>query len=171
VQTLAALALVVGVVGAGVLAWAVRRHLRLAPRRRRRRGRRSHDPTADVLAEWRDAQGVLERARLGRRPAETLHEHATRLESLAQGRWLAYSPAVLTIRAARIEAPGTAPDEGDPIAAAVDAYRKLAELATRASYASDPCTTFDAADAEELSMAVRAGLTRPARRGRVPVRA
>jgi len=50
----------------------------------------------------------------------------------------------------------------------VDSYGKLAELAARASYGSDPCSAEEAAAAETLAAAVRAGLARPPRRG-VPV--
>jgi hypothetical protein len=46
----------------------------------------------------------------------------------------------------------------DPVAVAIDAYRRLAELAARASYAPDPCTADDAVEAEHLEATVRAGL-------------
>jgi hypothetical protein len=115
-------------------------------RRRRRRRRPAPDPSAEVIAQWRDAASVLERARLGRRPAETLHEHAARLQSLAGAKWLtAYRPVT-----------------DDPtevtVDAGIDAYAALAELAARASYGSGRCTAADAADAEELGGVVRAGL-------------
>jgi len=166
-DALVTLALVVGIGGILSLAWALWHKPRLPSRRRRRR--RSTDPTAEVLAQWHDAQDVLERSKLGRRPAETLHEHAARLESLAHGQWLAYAPAVLAVREAHIRGLTADGDEHDPITAAVEAYRQLAALATRASYGSDPCSDADVADAEELSLAVRAGLARPARRARAPV--
>jgi hypothetical protein len=52
----------------------------------------------------------------------------------------------------------------------IDAYGRLSALAARASYASGPCTSDEAADAELLGDVVRAGLARPAGRRRVPVR-
>jgi hypothetical protein len=52
----------------------------------------------------------------------------------------------------------------------IDAYGKLSTLAARASYASDPCTSAEAADAELLGDLVRAGLARPAGRRRTVVR-
>ena len=145
-----------------------------------RRGRGVVDPTDEVLAHWRAAAVVLERARLGRRPAETLHEHAARLESLARARWLSYTPAALpssahpdasrptTTGPATTEAGATSAIvsglmERDPIEAAVEAYRRLADLASRASYASDPCTPDEAEMAFELSDTVRTGLVRPGR--------
>jgi hypothetical protein len=139
----------------------------LLRRRRRRPRRRSTDPTAEVLAQWRDAETALERARLGRRPAETLEEHATRLRSLASAKWLtAYRPVT----------PGQPTSGGSPAArrtttdasidASIDAYGKLAALAARASYASGPCSAGEADDAEALAEVVRSGLTGPTgRRG------
>jgi len=168
------------------------RLLRLALRRRRHRRRRrlGHDPTAEVLAQWRDAEMVLERARLGRRPAETLQEHAARLQSLASAKWLTpYRPVTVsspapapapgpgttatpgsgttaTPRSGARATPGTA---GTSIDDTVDAYERLAALAARASYASDPCTPEEAADAELLGALVRSGLARPSGRRRDPV--
>lgn len=121
--------------------------------RRRRRRRPGPDPTAEVLAQWRDAARVLERARLGRRPAETLEEHASRLRSLAGAQWLTPSRPVTD---------GT-------IDATIDAYAQLAALAARASYGSDPCTPEDAADAEDLGALVRSGLSGPPHRRSVLV--
>ncbi len=115
-------------------------------RRRRRRRRPAPDPGAEVIAQWRDAVSVLERARLGRRPAETLHEHAARLQSLAGAKWLTpYRPVTDDPTEVTIEA-------------GIDAYAALAELAARASYGSGRCTAADAADAEQLGGVVRAGL-------------
>jgi hypothetical protein len=115
-------------------------------RRRRRRRRPAPDPSAEVIAQWRDAASVLERARLGRRPAETLHEHAARLQSLAGAKWLtAYRPVTDNPTEVTVDA-------------GIDAYAALAELAARASYGSGRCTAADAADAEELGGVVRAGL-------------
>ncbi|MDR3649192.1 MAG: hypothetical protein P4L20_08885, partial [Acidimicrobiales bacterium] len=104
----------------------------------------------------------LERARLGRRPAETLQEHASRLAALAGAKWLVpYRP---------VTASSPAPPNVEPsIEATVDAYGKLAALAARASYSSDPCTAEDAADAGLLGDVVRSGLGRPTGRRRVPV--
>ncbi|HXQ91266.1 MAG TPA: transglutaminase domain-containing protein [Acidimicrobiales bacterium] len=128
-------------------------------RRRRRRRRREADPSAEVVAQWREAETVLERVRLGRRPTETLEEHAARLRSLAGGAWLtAYRP---------VTGPRSTPDPDDAVRATVDAYGKLAALAARASYGIDPCTPTDADDAEALGEIVRGGLTRPVGR-RVP---
>ncbi len=136
-------------------------------RRRRRRRRPAGDPTAEVLAQWRDAARVLDQARLGKRPAETLEEHASRLRSLAQSKWL------LPYRPVTDSSPG--PDRSGAMAEAsievsIDAYGKLSTLAARASYASDPCTSAEATDAELLGDLVRAGLSRPTGRRRVAVR-
>jgi hypothetical protein len=140
----------------------------LSLRRRRRRRLPAPDPTTEVLAQWREAETVLERARLGRRPAETLQEHAARLASLADAKWLmpyrpvtTASPRSPTAPAARAAPPS--------IEATVDAYGKLAALAARASYASDPCTAEEAADAEVLGAVVRSGLGGPSGRPRVLV--
>jgi hypothetical protein len=149
------------VVGVGAVRWLWLRQRRRP--RSPRRGRAS-DPTSQVLGQWLHAQSSLERARLGRLPAETLHEHASRLESLAGARWLAsFDAAALAFRA---QAAGDGPPScertvgPDPIQDAVDAYRRLADLATRASYAPDPCTPGDAADAAQLCAVVRTGLAR-----------
>jgi transglutaminase-like putative cysteine protease len=149
-------ALVLGLVGAVVVVaglalglWMRRRgrsggDLRSAWRRIRRRRGRALEPTAEVLAQWRDADVVLGRGRLGRRSDETLQEHAARLRSLAGAQWLGpYRPV-----------------EGNAaIDTTVDAYARLAALAARASYASDPCTPDDAAEAERLGSVVRRGVT------------
>ncbi len=136
------------------------------------------DPTAEVLAQWRDAEIALERARLGRRPAETLHEHASRLAALAGAKWLVpYRPVTAGFPTPPTAGSPTPPTAGSPtpptaepsIEATIDAYGKLAALAARASYASDPCTAEDAADAELLGDVVRSGLGRPAGRRRVLV--
>ncbi|HLN43449.1 MAG TPA: transglutaminaseTgpA domain-containing protein [Acidimicrobiales bacterium] len=171
VLVVAGMALVALAVAAGL--WVRRREhrggaplphpgLRLRLRRHRRRRRAAPDPTAEVLARWRDAEIALERARLGRRPAETLQEHASRLAALAGAKWLVpYRP---------VTASSPAPPNVEPsIEATVDAYGKLAALAARASYSSDPCTAEDAADAGLLGDVVRSGLGRPTGRRRVPV--
>jgi len=148
--------------------------LRLRLRRHRRGRRTAPDPTAEVLARWRDAEIALERARLGRRPAETLQEHASRLVALAGAKWLVpYRPVTASSPTPPIASSPTgssAQAAAEPsIEATVHAYGKLAALAARASYASDPCTAEDAADAELLGDVVRSGLGRPAGRRRVLV--
>jgi len=129
--------------------------------RRRRRRRREADPSAEVLAVWREAEMVLERARLGRRPTETLEEHAARLHGLAGAAWLnTYRP---------VTGPRSTPDPAVvAVEATVDAYGKLAALAARASYGPGPCTTGEADDAELLGEIVRRGLIGRTGRRRVP---
>jgi transglutaminase-like putative cysteine protease len=113
----------------------------------RRRRIQVSDPTAEVLAQWRTAEWALERARLGRRPTETLQEHTGRLRSLAGAMWLVP------------HGPVTEPASGhDPTEATIDAYARLASLAARASYGSDPCTDQEAVEAARLEAVVRAGL-------------
>ena len=158
---------------------------RLLGRRRRRRA--AADPSAEVLARWREAERLLERARLGKRPAETLEEHASRLRSLAHSKWLlpyrpvtggGPSPAPVDIGAGAGASASASAGAGAgaggmaevTIDVSIDAYGKLSALAARASYASDPCTSDEAADAELLGDVVRAGLARPAGRRRVAMR-
>ncbi len=177
--------LVLGAIGVGLVAlivlgglWVRRlvREGRFPPgllRLRRRRGRRRRpapDPTAEVLAQWREAETVLEHARLGRRPAETLQEHAARLRSLASAKWLlpyrpviAGAPTPVTPGAPTPVTPGS-PTPAPGIDATIDAYGRLAELAGRASYGSEPCTAGEAADAELLGAVVRSGLSGPGAR-------
>ena len=130
-------------------------------RRRRRRWRARGDPTGAVLAHWHAADKALERARLGKQPAETIDEHVARLRSLAGSRWLA--PHV------HVPVPGAAPTSvGDGtggggvtvtgVEAAVTAYAGLADLASRASYGGRACTEDDVEDAERLEHTVRAGI-------------
>ena len=52
-------------------------------RRRHRRRRAGDDPAAQVLVAWAEANDVLALAGAGRRPAETLDEHASRAASAA----------------------------------------------------------------------------------------
>jgi MYXO-CTERM domain-containing protein len=127
-------------------------------RRRRKRRRSGPDPNVEVIAQWRDTVSVLDRARLGRRPAETLHEHAARLQSLAGAKWLTpYRPVT--------------DDPSDvTLEAGIDAYAALAELAARASYGSGRCTAADANHAEQLGAMVRAGLASSSGRRGVLVR-
>ena len=176
-------AIAVGLVALVVLGWLwVRRLVRegryppglLRLRRRRRRRRRpAPDPTAEVLAQWREAETVLEHARLGRRPAETLQEHAWRLRSLASAKWLlpyrpvtASAPTPVTATSPTPVVPGSPTPVTPSIDATIDAYGRLADLAARASYGSEPCTAEEAADAELLGAVVRSGLSGPgARRG------
>jgi len=122
----------------------------LRERRRRRRRRPAPDPRAEVLVQWRDAMDVLERARLGRRPAETLEEHSTRLRSLVGAQWLAPHRPVTD------DLPGL----GVTIEDSVDAYTRLAEMAARASYGADPCSPQEAAEAGQFGAVVRSGLAR-----------
>jgi len=161
----------------------------------RRRHRPVTDPTAEVLTQWQETASLLERARLGRRPAETLPEHARRLQSLADARWLGgYAPLVSGVSArdasarAGLGAAGLGSGAGlgagagvgaggsagtttstDEIGAAVEAYERLAALAARAAYSPDACTFEEATDAEHLGAVVRAGLVRPTRRRDQPV--
>ena len=133
---------------------------RLARAGRRRRRPRT-DPTGDVLAQWHDAEKVLDRARLGKRPAETIDEHAVRLRALAGSRWLAPPSSARTLTG----------DETGPVTgieAAVAAYAGLADLAARASYGAEGCTAEDADAAQHLGRAVRTGLDAGTRR--LPVR-
>jgi hypothetical protein len=142
---------------------------RFGRRRRRRLPRPAADPTAEVLARWREAEKALERARLGRRPSETLDEHASRLRSLAGAKWLLpYRPVIDSPTTDGGSSPALRPEDDEvTIDASIDAYGRLTVLAVRASYASDPCTSRDADDAAVLGDLVRAGLSSPTRR-RVP---
>lgn len=121
--------------------------------------RRRHphaDPTEEVLAQWSEAQVSLERLRLGRRPEETIQEHAARLQRLVATDWLA----------------PPAPPVGDGPAAGVDpveAYEHLAALAARALYDTAPCSPEDARRAGDLGIAVRAGMPRRSAPGRITV--
>lgn len=138
-----------------------RRPLRFRFWRRRRRRRPNADPTTEVLAQWREAAEILARARLGRGPAETLQEHAARLASLAGAKWLMpYRP----VTGAPTTVPTMPGSNQVSIDVGIDAYAKLAALAARASYGSDPCNAEDAADAEVLGDLVRSGLARPGSR-------
>jgi len=146
-----ALALVLAASAGLLLAYARRRAWR-GPRR----GRRPHgDPSAAVVAEWRLATVALERARLGRRPTETLAEHAARLGVVASERRL---PGPVTWAGPASATAGTG--STDPLTGALGAYTELAELAARASYAPGPCSPADAHDAARLCDAVRRELVR-----------
>ena len=134
----------------------------LRARRRRRRRRRAPNPTAEVLVQWHDAVTMLERARLGRRPAETLHEHATRLRSLAGAKWLMpYRPVTVGPPDSTVPPGAAGPSNRTEITieATIEAYAQLAELAARASYGPEPSTPAEAVDAELLGAVVRSGLT------------
>jgi len=113
-----------------------------ASRGRRAREHAHDDPDGAVLALWRDAEELLGRAQLGKRPAETIDEHAARLRALAGSRWLVPHAG----------APASSVDE------AVAAYGELAALAVRASYGAAPCTPDDAAAARHLDEVVRTGI-------------
>ncbi|HUI05021.1 MAG TPA: transglutaminaseTgpA domain-containing protein [Acidimicrobiales bacterium] len=115
------------------------------------------DPTALVLDHYDGASAALERARLGRRPAETIDEHVRRLRALAGAKWLVpYAPAIPEAGTAQAHA---AED-------AIEAYSRLATLAARASYGPAHCTPAEAADAERLGLAVESGLDAVAAPGR-----
>lgn len=88
-----------------------------------------------VLLGLERASRGLRRAGLGRRDAETLDEHVTRLRER--------------------EATGD-------LLPALGPYRELARLAERASYAADPCTEADASEAARLCGSVTSSL-RPRR--------
>jgi len=148
-----AAALIVGVAVAGPWLWRRRK-----PRLRRRRFARVAAPGPEILARWQQAAAVLARTGLGRRPSETLEEHATRLVS-ASARTTPTAASVFT--ADRGRPPG--PDAPD--ARALDAYRALAALAARASYGGDPCTDADVAEARRQSEALREALRRGAPTG------
>jgi hypothetical protein len=147
-----ALGLVVLVV-AGVLAgpWLWRRR---RVRLRRRRFARGHAPDAEILARWEQASSVLARTGLGRRESETIEEHAARLTRVPTRPTPA--AALFTAVAGPVPEQPTATDlEGRR---ALEAYRDLAALAARASYAADPCTAEDVAEARRLSDALRQAL-------------
>jgi hypothetical protein len=124
-------------------------------RRRPRLGRRRFAPTAppktEILARWEQASSVLARTGLGRRETETLEEHATRLGDQVR------RPTVASVFLAE---PGSSSRSDSPSAEALEAYRALAVLAARASYAPDPCTEDDLAEARRLSDQLRAALRR-----------
>ncbi len=142
----------VAVIVAGALAgpglWRRRR-----PRLRRRRFARTSPPGTEIVARWEQAASVLARTGLGRRESETLDEHAARLVTQTNR---AATTSAFVPRAGR----SPAPDENT--ARALEAYRSLAVLAARASYAPDPCTETDVAEARRLSDELRAALRRGA---------
>ncbi len=145
---LTAAAVIVAAGVAGPWLWRRRR-----PRLRRRRYAHTAPPGTEILARWEQAAAVLARTGLGRRPAETLEEHSARLAGPDLG-----TPTVASVFTAapsplRSDAPGRR---------ALDAYRALAALAARASYAPDPCADDDLAEARRLSEELRAALRRTA---------
>ncbi len=133
---------------AGPWLWRRRR-----PRLRRRRFARMTAPGTEILARWEQAASVLARTGLGRRESETLEEHAARLVARSSG------PTVASVFGPD---PGAAPGSDAPAGRALEAYRALAALAAQASYASDPCTDADLAEARRLSEELRAALRRGA---------
>ena len=136
---LLALAAVLVIVAAAVAGpWLYRRR---RPRLRRRRFARTSPPETEILARWEQAASVLARTGLGRQESETLEEHATRL--------VTRSPRP-TIASAFGPAPAATLGTDDHARAALEAYRALAALASRASYSPDPCT-----DTDELRLALR----------------
>jgi len=144
----AAVALIVAAAVAGPWLWRRRR-----PRLRRRRFAHTSGPRTEILARWEQAASVLARTGLGRRQSETLEEHATRLVTQS-GR--------PTVASAFVPHPGLSPAPDSEAARALGAYRALAELAARASYAPDPCTDADLTEARRLSDELRAALRRGA---------
>ncbi len=126
---------------------------RRRPRLRRRRFARLTAPGTEILARWEQAASVLARTGLGRRESETLEEHATRLVSRRTG------PTIASVFG---PGPGAPPGADTPGGRALEAYRALAALAARASYAPDPCTEADVAEARRLSEELRAALRRGA---------
>jgi hypothetical protein len=155
---LAAVALIVAGAVAGPWLWRRRR-----PRLRRRRFVHTVSPTTEILARWEQAATVLARTGLGRRPSETMDEHGARLVAQA-GRSTTGSTYVLPSGLA------AAPDLR--AVRAVETYRSLAVLAARASYASEPPTEEDLAEArrlsDELRQALRQGAPVGARLGSQP---
>ena len=92
---------------------------------------------------------MLARTGLGRHDWETLEEHATRLVTAAA------RPTVASVLDRRS---GRTPGTDGPGRRALEAYRALAALAARASYAPDPCTEADVAEARRLSDELRTAL-------------
>jgi transglutaminase-like putative cysteine protease len=147
---LGSVAAIVALALVGPWLWRRRR-----PRLRRRPFARARAPGPEILARWDQAASVLARTGLGRRESETLEEHATRLVAQT-GR---PTPAVAS---AFIAHSGAAVDPDAHAARALEAYRALAELAAKASYAPDPCTHEDVTEARRLSEALREALRRGA---------
>ncbi len=145
---LAAAAVIVAAAVAGPGLWRRRR-----PRLRRRRFARTIPPGTEILARWEQASSVLARTGLGRHDSETLEEHATRLVTRGS------RPTVASVFTA---APGAPPGTDAPGRRALEAYRALAALAARASYAPDPCTEADVTEARRLSDELRTALRRSA---------
>jgi hypothetical protein len=143
---------VAGVV-AGPWLWR-RRRVRL----RRRRFARGHAPDAEILARWEQASSVLARTGLGRRESETIEEHAARL-TRAPARPPSTTARFTAVAGPVPEQPTASDLEGRQ---ALEAYRDLAALAARASYAPDPCTAEDVAEARRLSDQLRQALRKGA---------
>jgi hypothetical protein len=142
-------ALMVVLALAGPWAWRRRR-----PRLRHRRYARTRAPKAEILARWEQASTVLARTGLGRRESETLHEHALRLEA-----------ANRPVTATSVFPSGPSADRvvDAPAEQALHAYRALADLAARASYAPGPCSDSEVAEARRLSDELRVALRRRGR--------
>jgi len=145
---LATVAVIVTAAVAGPWLWRRRR-----PRLRRRRFARASAPGTEILARWEQAASVLARTGLGRRESETLDEHATRIVPEPRPTGLSS-----TFVARRDLSAGPDPNTRR----ALEAYRSLALLAARASYAPDPCTETEVAEARRLSEELRAALRRGA---------
>jgi hypothetical protein len=145
VLALAAIAGIVAAAVAGPWLWRRRR-----PRLRRRHFAPAEAPDTEILARWEQAASVLARTGLGRRPSETLNEHASRL--VIQAGRPASSAYVLPT--------GLAPPPDPEVARALEVYRSLALLAARASYGPGPSPEADLAEARRLSEELREALRR-----------
>jgi len=142
---LAAIAVIVAGAVAGPWLWRRRR-----PRLRRRHFAHTEAPDTEILARWEQAASVLARTGLGRRPSETLDEHAARLVIQA-GR---------PTTSAYVLPTGLSPAPDPEVVRALEVYRSLALLASRASYGPGPSPETDVAEARRLSEELRDALRR-----------
>jgi transglutaminase-like putative cysteine protease len=113
---------------------------------RRRRGSRwsvgrGRTPGSVVVRAYESAAAAFRRTGLERRPAETPLEHASRIAEPGRHAWLG-------------------------VPAGADEYGQLAELATRAVYGRDDCTSDEAERAVVLAGTVRSAQSRRALRFR-----
>ena len=127
--------------------------LRLHPRPGRFAPTHDGGATAEVIARWERAVRILEASRLARRQDETLVEHAARIGDGDSAGAMPWPPPEIDEAFSR--STGAAGAAGR--VSAFKAYRLLADLATKASYASDPCTDEEAGRAKVLCEAVRKG--------------
>jgi hypothetical protein len=100
---------------------------------------RAASPSAAVVVRWQKAERVLRRRGLGRNPAETMAEHASRVRAALGG--------------ASVGRAGSGPGPG-----AAQAFSELAALASRAGYSGDRASPTEADRARRLGTRVRAGL-------------